>query len=139
MPDVPDGLGPLAGIYSEAAWAAREGLGKDFFQTASNQPWLGSADGTYTVPSGKTLYITDAEFSIRATYAVGADHPLSFLGQLYNDTTAVMLSHISGLVGVAKAFVKPLIIPAGEVFAYIIYNTTPVAVTISVSVHGFEI
>ncbi len=132
-------LQQAVGIFLQPEWSAKEGTDKDFDVVEVDMPWLGSASGNYTVPAGKTLYITDCSFMIRATYAADSDHPLPFFGYLYDETTGVYLARISGNVGVSKVFTKPGVVPENNVFTYVIYNASPISTSIAVHANGFEI
>ena len=127
------------GIYLQPEWAAKTGVDKDFDALSTDKPWLGSASGTYTVPAGKTLYITDCSFFIRPVNEYDASRPLYFIGYLYNDTTGATFARISGIGGAVKVFSKPGTIPENEVFAYAIYSTSMVKTDIAVHANGFEV
>jgi len=126
------------GLMLQSAWAASLGTDKEFDSLDLNQPWLGSTTFTYTVPAGKTLFLTGFDTQLRHTKAEEAASPLYFISYLYNDTAGITHCRSGGVGGQELQFTKPIVIPAGEDMVGIAYNATRAHANISIHASGYE-
>lgn len=73
MADYPDFEGQKVGIYLIPDWAARLGEDKNIVATDTDKARGEYVVGSYSVPNGSTLYITQVFFTCFATNAVDSD------------------------------------------------------------------
>ena len=65
----PDFEGNKVGLYLMPEWAAKEGKEWSKIVVGANKAFGTSANGSYLVPAGKTLYITQASWQSVASAA----------------------------------------------------------------------
>ena len=114
MPDVPDGLGNIVGMYSIADWAASEGKQFSAYEFDASKNWSYYTTLEYTVPAGKKLFITDFGGANYASYAADAGKQQAF--DIYIDDVDGVgpLVYTGGQVGIHVHFTPPIIISAGN-------------------------
>ena len=104
----PDYEGGKRKVYLVPAWAAEEGLDKNVVGTSAlTASGFMATTAQYTVPAGKTLYITDAGLGV--TGGVVAE----VQWYIYFDETIKTIN--GGVQGSIVAFTKPLVATAGTV------------------------
>lgn len=126
-------------VKDQAEWAALTGIDKNFTASGSNLTKGQSAYGSYTVTTGKTLYICGASFSIYANLAASADLNQIGFGWLYNYTDAITLAEFGGNGGGSITFPKPIPLAAGREFRYFAIVEANHACDAVVSVWGYEV
>ena len=114
MPDVPDGLGNIVGMYSIADWAASEGKRFKAYEFGTALNWGYYTTLEYTVPAGKKLFITDFGGSNWASYAADADKQQAFSIFISDVDGVGTLVSTGSQVGIHIHFTPPIIIPAGN-------------------------
>jgi len=127
------------GVYLQPEWAAKEGQDKNFIASATNATWGQVASGTYTVPTGKALYICGISGQIEADMAANYDHHLYSNVWLLNETTDVTLAIVGGLGGGSLIFPKPIKVPAGIAVTYKIVNRSNISCNLAVTMWGYEV
>jgi len=126
------------GVYLQPEWAAKEGEDKNFHSSGNVTADGGSVNVTYTVPTGKTLYIGGLSTAIYAQ-----DIPTDYDHFLYNQcgiaVAGTNIAGIGGLGGTLITFQKPIVANAGEEIIALSVNRSNIACWASVSVWGYEI
>ena len=69
----PDYEGEKSGLYLKPEWAAKEGTDKNMSATAAAQAPGGFSQLSYTVPNGRTLYVTQFNAAIYAAVVGDAE------------------------------------------------------------------
>jgi hypothetical protein len=100
-------------VKSQGEWAPQAEQQKYVSAYGGNIPYGSNVYVDYTVPSGKTLYITHVSFAI---YSSGVDTTTVQAGELrlWNYTTATRLVYIGGNCGNGLSFPTPIKIPSGQ-------------------------
>ena len=139
MPDTPDGLGNIAGLYPIEAWAAKEGTDKNWRVALSAATTGTYTSYTYTVPPGKTLYITQVVYSVNASLA--ADRDLNQFGEIYliDDTTTTTILQHGGNGGGAISLPKPITIPENHDLIMRIRNCANHYCDLAMTINGFQL
>jgi len=127
------------GLMLQSAWAASIGTDKEFDSLNLNLPWLGSTTFTYTVPAGKTLYITGFNTQLSHTKPEESASPLYFISYLYNDTTGITHCRSGGIAAQELQFTKPIVIPENEDLVGVAYNQTASRADIAIHASGYEV
>lgn len=127
------------GVYLQPEWAALQGVDKNFRAASSSVLAGGGISATYTVPAGKTLYITQAGFSINAVASANADHNQIGDMSLRDQTSGIDKMTAGGNGGAFASFPRPLIIPASKVMKLIANNFSDHTCSLEVQCHGYEI
>ena len=127
------------GLMLQSAWAASIGTDKEFDSLDVNLPWLGATTFTYTVPAGKTLYLTSFNTQLWHTNHEEAAAPLYFISYLYNDTAGITHCRSGGIGGQELQFTKPIVIPENEDLIGLACNTTRVHAYVAIHASGYEI
>ena len=127
------------GVYSQSAWAVRQGVDKIFYASRANQPAGESTYVTYTPPTGKALYIDFFTGSMYATAAANGELNQIAFGYVKDNTANIGYSTIAGNGGWAFAFPNPVKIPAGHVMVGYIYNMSNHNCEIRIVVGGYEL
>ena len=127
------------GIYSQPEWAAKIGTDKNFKATAANIGFGSSGIGTYTVPTGKTLYLCGLSFAIRAYAEANGD--LNQIGRaiLENLTDAISLAELGGNGGNGVVFSKPIPVATGKQIRYGVVVYANHTCNIYVTAWGYEV
>ena len=138
----PDYEGGKSGLYLKPEWAAFEAIDMTF-EGATPVPvsWGVSLTVSYTVPSGKTLYITDVSWWGKADAAADGDNnqiaSLWILDVL--DPTQTNWFRSAGNGGGAASFSKPIVIPAGHRLDFVVKNEANHVCNIAVAGCGYEL
>lgn len=139
MPDVPDGLGKLAGLYSLADWAAYEGRQIAEYAAGTLKDWGYYTELEYTVATGKKLFITDWGGANYAGYAADAAKQQGFDIHIDDSTAVQTFVATAGQFGLYIKFTPPLIIPAGHKVRTEIFNRANHPCNQRLFLLGFEI
>lgn len=110
----PDFEGGKRGLYSVADWAAYEGVDKNFAHDTAALTWGGSEHLSYSVPEGKTLFISGMSFTIFPESGEDADNNQIGEIHLINATTLEAPAVIGGNGGGGIVFSKPVRFKAEE-------------------------
>ena len=108
MADYPDYSSQVVDILTAADWAAVTGTDKNLVGIENGNSGADIYLISYTVPTGKTLYITQVSLTTLGTSCA------IFLA-VYNSTTAAYATVTGGYIGLFCPFPKPYSIPAGNV------------------------
>ena len=127
------------GVYLQPDWQAYLGKEKTLTAAGSNIATGAYSQMTYTVPAGKTLYITHFSGSCVANLAASRDLAQHCYGRIKNDTTGASKVYIGGDGGFGIAFPTPIAIPAGEVFQSRIYNAANHTLDLVAVAMGYEV
>lgn len=138
MPDTPDGLGNVAGLFSLADWAAYEGrqIAKYTYNTLKS--WGQYLTLNYTVTTGKTLYITDLGGTNLAGAAANADLPQMCDLLVQNSTTATVFLKVAGNGGIYIKLTPPIIIPGANNIRIELFNRANHDCNQTIFLLGFE-
>ena len=134
MSDVPDGQGLNYGLLMAAEWAAREADDKDLVGAANVAATWEDTILTYTVPAGKTLYITAWGCYIRVLNT-------AVIGRLRKTVGAVITNHglSGGMGGFSVVLNKPVVYGAGDVLSILAWNLTAAGASIWAFATGYEL
>jgi len=100
------------GVYYGAEWETKEGNDK-FLSVVSETLESGdSAYATYTVPAGKTYYITSLSFMSLAVSSEDRDLHQTGYVYLWNQTDSTFLAHLGGDGGNGISFPSPVKVAA---------------------------
>jgi hypothetical protein len=134
----PDYEGGKQRVYLAPEWAAKEAVDKSFYATRAGATF-GQAPvlASWTVTTGKTLYICGLAFSIYASAVANADLPQ--IGQAYimDGTSGDIYATIGGNGGGSAIFSKPVVIPGDHSFAFPVVCQANHACDINVTVWGY--
>lgn len=125
------------GLYLQPEWAALRGTGKDFHVSASQRSFSGYAQNTYTVPNGKTLFITGVQAYCHSFLDEDGDKPQHFDADVYRNGTLVCA--FGGDGGLSVNLTKPIAFTAGTVFLYRIYCRAYHDCDIGINAQGYEV
>ncbi len=125
------------GIYLQPEWAALQGTDKTFTSASVNVAFLDATYVSYTVPAGKTLYITGLSFANRAYSQADADNNQLCECIIQDGATSVFYQGASG--GGSISLSKPIVIAAGHTVTMYLYNAANHNTTCSLVVLGYEV
>jgi hypothetical protein len=110
----PDYEGSKQKVYLTPEWAAKEATDKNFVSAIASGGFGTGTGVVYTVPAGKTLYIT--QFSFRCTALNVADGDSNQMCESYikDNTTGAILWKQGGNGGSGMTFSKPQVIASGH-------------------------
>ena len=128
----------IAGVYLNAEWQTKEGNDKNFNYYGADVATAGKANGSYQVPSGKTLYITAIEAHIYASTAADRDLAQHFLAEVYDDDSNFKVQ-FGGDGGGTIDLSRPLVVDAGNTVNFYIRNYSNHNCDIGISAQGYEI
>jgi hypothetical protein len=135
----PDYSPTAVDVVLRPEWEAYQALDKNFFGQDLNKDFGETTFVDYTVPAGKTLYITEFGCQCRAASKADADNNQICWGFIYDDTTSTFLWISGGSGGITMPFNKPLVIPATHQVSFQCFNGSNHLCDISVSAGGYEI
>lgn len=117
------------GVYLQPEWTALQGTDKNMAATAAGASGALTLVLTYTVPTGKTLYINQWGFNVQAAAGV--------IGLLYS--TATPLVYSGGYSGNAHSLPKPVAVAAGGIARIYCIQYSSGAATMGASLGGYEL
>lgn len=127
------------GVFLKPDWEAKENHDKSIGTALFNQPWMESSHVDYTVPAGKTLYITDYSFTGYAANAADADVNQSCMA-LLQDLTAIIDYVFSGANGGGGGPLSvPIVIPENHTFRAAVYVTGNHNMNALIYARGYEV
>jgi len=109
-------------VKTQGEWSPQQGLQKYLTNVVSGLTSGAEAYTSYTVPTGKTLYVTHMGFTIWGVASAERDSNQIGWSRIQNATTSIDLAYIGGNGGHGIAFPTPLKIPADEVCRIYIGN-----------------
>jgi hypothetical protein len=130
MTDYPDYEGEKSGVYSFELWAAKKGLGRGDWNSASVDDSTWTAVLTYTVPTGKELYVCgfggniEAENGLIGSLSVGI---ISFLAKAVS----------GGYMGFFSPLPVPILVGAGNTVRVNLYHKAGASKTCYAVLNGF--
>jgi len=137
--DYPDFEGDKSGIHLKADWAAHEGIDKNIFATLTNCVKNAVVVGSYLVPAGKTLYVTEFSFAIWATNAADADNNQFGYAYLVELGLGLVTDIVGGNGGGFMPLAKPAVFTAGQTMRAVVSCQTNHFSEIRVTAHGYEV
>jgi hypothetical protein len=135
----PDFEGDKSGLYLKPEWAAKEATDKNFQAYASNVVWGFGATVSYTVPVGKTLYITELTFRCYSFAMANADLPQHVWAFLINATAGVTPVDIGGNGGGQVVLNKPVVFTAGQLMTLEVWPGANHACNVGITAQGYEV
>lgn len=135
----PDFEGDKSSIYSKPQWAAVDATDKNWLISSTDMDYGESITTTYPVPANKTLYITQASFSVYAQLVADADNNQIAIAQIQDLDAPAVLWAMCGNGGGGMPFHKPLVIPAGHRFYASIVARANHPLVIGLMVAGYEV
>ena len=137
----PDFEGGKAGLYSIADWTAKEATDKNFFSSALSKTYGQVDEESYTVPAGKTLYITQFYCYAIASNVADGDNNQICGASLYRSNPAPQstYAHLAGNGGGAVALPKPAVFTAGETMIMAVASYANHTCNIGVGASGYEL
>jgi len=127
------------GVYSQSAWAVRQGINKTFYVSGGDTAAGGDTHVTYTPPAGKAFYVDYFTASMYATNAVDADTNQMAFGYIIDNTNGNAYATIAGNGGWTITFPNPIKIPASHDMRGYIYNFSAHNCYIRCLVAGYEL
>ncbi len=118
----PDYYGGKSDISSRAEWSVKDGTYKEFEVNAGALIKRYYEILHYTVPTGKTLYITQYSLAAWSTYATDAELNQMVELIIYDDTLDEYRVNHGGNGGCGLALPEPLIFPQNHVMELSILN-----------------
>jgi hypothetical protein len=126
-------------IKSQSEWSPQQGEQKYFQASAGGIAYSYGGQTYYTVPTGKTLYLTHLTFAIWAAAAADGDKDQIGYCHIRNHTDSTTLTAIGGHGGGGVPFPTALKVSAGKVLELKIINYANHAVNAWASCGGYEI
>jgi hypothetical protein len=126
-------------IKSQGEWSPQQGQQKYFQASAGNIAYSYGANTYYTVPTGKTLYLTHLTFGCWAYAAADGDKDQIAYCHIRNHTDDTILAALGGSGGGSVSFPTPLKVSAGKLLDLTIINYANHAVNVWASCGGYEI
>lgn len=128
-----------AGVYLMPEWKAKEGYDKDFEAEDATLSFGQEVYDTYTVPVGKTLYITQIGFALIPNVVANSEKEHWCLAQIYNPNTAERIWIQGGNGGGWASFTKPIVIKAGTTIWFVLIAYPDHTCTGFIYAGGYEI
>lgn len=130
----PDFEGQKSSLYLVPQWEAFRSEDKDLVGAANVAATWEDTVLTYTVPSGKVLYIVSWGCYIRVLNT-------AVIGRLRKTAGAVITNHglSGGMGGFSVQCPKPVVFAAGEVLSVLAWNLTAAAASVWAYATGYEI
>ncbi len=137
--DRPDGSPTAVDVVLRPEWSAVNATDKNFLGTAANVATGLIATAAYTVPAGKTLYVTLLGFSIFATLA--ADRDLNQIGWVAANDNTLGVTNVAmgGNGGGCVPLNKPLKYAAGTSLEFRARNLSNHNCELLVFAAGYEL
>jgi len=101
-------------VYAGAEWNVKAGDGKTLVVSGTGYTFGSSGYVSYTVPTGKTFYITYMSFNIFAAAAENAELNQMGTCYLYNQTDSADIAFIGGNGGASVSFPAPHLVAADK-------------------------
>jgi len=137
--DFPDYQGDKSKLLTVADWAAVQATDIEFTAAMINAVFGNTAQVTYLVPAGRTLYITEYSFAIYATVAANADNEQHGGLMLEDITLGVQYLLQAGNGGGGLSLNKPIVTPGGNQFRMTVFCHANHACTIRADCGGYQI
>jgi hypothetical protein len=126
-------------VKTQGEWSPQAGQQKYVTGSGSNLANGVAAYVDYSVPTGKSLYITHFGFSIGATVASNGDLPQIGRCSLYNYSTGTDLAWIGGNGGSGLSFPTPIKLTTAQVIRIIATNLANHSCNIWLCWGGYEL
>lgn len=135
----PDWEGNKSGLYPKPEWAAFEGRDKNFYAVRNNAGINLSVSTAYTVPAGKTLFITSLSFMAAAAATADRDNNQMCMGWIYDFTLLTTLWSQGGNGGGSTPFNKPFVFTTGTRVIFQCTNHANHNCNLTIAANGYEI
>lgn len=139
MADYPDFEGGKSKLFTVADWAAVEATDKNFSATGTDKWYSESIFSSYTIPSGKTLYITQFAWGAFASDSTEGDLNQICEGMIWSYTDQVRLWTQAGNGGGGLIFPKPLVVTGGKLLRFINTAYANHSMDLSLAAGGYEV
>ena len=139
MSDRPDFSPTAVDVVLRPEWQTVLGVDKSFRAVGAVASPPGFVYLDYTVPAGKTLYITDVGFSAITSVLADADLNTNCSVMLYDNTLVEVDDEVGGNYGGGKSYSVPHVFAAGTQFELRAYNKSGHAMTVSATARGYEL
>jgi hypothetical protein len=126
-------------VKSQAEWSPQAGQQKYVTGSGLNRASGSGVAADYSVPSGKTLYITHMGYSVNGYAAADRDKQQHARCHLSNYSTGVGLAYIGGDGGNGISFPTPIKIPENQVVRMLVVNMANHNCDIYLCWGGYEI
>lgn len=137
--DYPDFEGGKQALYLTPAWAALVGNEKHLGGSQTNRAWSEYASFSYTVPAGKTLYVTEISWEISAYIEEDADNNQFGSVWIWNHDTLNWDWYQGSNGGDGVVFAIPKVYEAGVQITIYCYCLANHACSVAVNMSGFEV
>ena len=127
------------GVYLQPEWAAKQGIDKNIRGLANDEGWGGSLKVAYTVPEGKTLYITLVTAGGRANEEADGSKIQNIRVVLFNQTTETFVLETAGEGGVVVPLAKPVAVAEEEEINLFAYNYAAHHSNLYGTIMGYEV
>jgi hypothetical protein len=127
------------GVYLQPEWAATQGTDKNFRASQSGLAFGFYAYYGYTVPAGKTIYVTHIGGYSYAFAAADADKNQVMAISIYDETAASYLFETGGNGGAFADLSKPISIAAGHTVWFMAWNLANHNCNMTISASGYEV
>ncbi len=139
MADLPDFYAGGADVALRPEWAAIEGIDKNMYAWENDKAFGEVAEVIYTVPAGKTLYVTDIGWASWAEVAANGDLPQMSHALIYNNTDGGGLWQQGGNGGGSHAFSKPQVCEASHEYWFRVLNRANHNCRLAIHISGYEV
>lgn len=126
------------GVYLQPEWATKEGKDKTFLFSGVNKAVDDSVSDSYSVPAGKTLYITSIQASTYASASAEADKPQHFLAGIWTDSGSFDV-RFGGSGGAVLSLPQSLRTGIADQVNFYIYNFSNHICNLGINAQGYEI
>ena len=135
--DRPDYSPTAVDVVLRPEWAAKEGTDKDIRGSAGSTAFAGALDIDYTVPAGKTVYITSISVAAAAIALADAGKHQTVRGSLLIAGSEHF--ELGGDGGQALAVSKPIVALAGELIRLRVFQYAEHASALFGAWNGYEV
>lgn len=134
-----DIIAQRVGVYLQPEWAAKEGDDKNFKAVDADKAPSEAVYVGYTVPTGKTLFITQLGFSSHGHNAADRDKHQMCHGSIEDNTLSTRIWLQGGNGGGSQSFSKPIAIPEDHQVNFLCYNFANHNCDLKVAAGGYEV
>lgn len=136
---LPDFYSGGADVRSRAVWETELDNDKFIYEDVGAGAFGASDSTTYTVPTGKTLYIANISVAAYAINAADGDKQAHFKVTVVNVTDSVILANIGGNGGGMYPVEVPFKILAGEQVKLTVQNRSNYVADVMGRLHCYEV
>jgi hypothetical protein len=127
------------GVYLQPDWAAKEGTDKQFQAAENNIEYFDAVLDSYTVPTGKTLFITTLSCESDPSNIGDAQKRAQLSLSVHNSSTGKDVFEIGCDGGGCWTLTKPVSFSAGTLVLFCLQNLADHKRHLRIHVYGYEI